>query len=283
MEWFRWVTVHPMLVHFTIGTLPIMVLAYAMAKAKGSERWTFAGDAVLAVTALATLATVGFGLVSFLSIDWPGGLSTWKWLHLGLGVGAGALLLGFAAFRIRARRQQAPSGAGTLAAAVLVALLLVANGWVGGEVLVYRSGIAVRAAGNGALAPSTTASDEGDPSDLMDAMGRLRGRWAAIQAEVATMVVQAPSKARFDRVVGEARAMAETALWLEELGDQSAAGANESRGESKEQRVAAMSKELSSDVRDVVAAANQEDLTGLAGAAGKLTEKCAKCHGELRW
>jgi uncharacterized membrane protein len=41
----RLVTVHPFLVHFSIGILPVMVLGYAAAVWFKSERWSFVGDA----------------------------------------------------------------------------------------------------------------------------------------------------------------------------------------------------------------------------------------------
>lgn len=40
MEIIRLVTVHPMLVHFTLGGLPLIILAYAVAARRQSARWT---------------------------------------------------------------------------------------------------------------------------------------------------------------------------------------------------------------------------------------------------
>jgi hypothetical protein len=57
----RLVTVHPFLVHFTIGIVPVMVLAYAAAVWLKSERWSFTGDAATVVCAGISLLTTSFG------------------------------------------------------------------------------------------------------------------------------------------------------------------------------------------------------------------------------
>ena len=60
----RLATVHPLLAHFTIGGLPLILIAYALSVWRRSPAWTLVGDAALVVTAALTLGTGAFGLVS---------------------------------------------------------------------------------------------------------------------------------------------------------------------------------------------------------------------------
>src|SRR5579883_555912 len=92
----RLVTVHPSLVHFTIGALPLLLLAYAVAAWRRSERWTFVGDVTLFVTAVLTLLVAAFGLVASFVMAWPADVGTWRWIHLAVGAGVTAALLVFA-------------------------------------------------------------------------------------------------------------------------------------------------------------------------------------------
>src|SRR5690242_2598041 len=92
----RVVTVHPALVHFTIGALPIFALAYLVAAARKSERYSLVGDVALVIGASLTVAAAAFGLAAFLLVGWPGGFERWRWLHLGLGVAVTVLWIGFA-------------------------------------------------------------------------------------------------------------------------------------------------------------------------------------------
>ena len=82
----RLVTVHPVLTHFTIGGLPLIVIAYGIAVWGRWPAWTRVGDAALVVTAVLTLFTLAFGLVSNFVLPWPGGIAIWRWVHLGFGV-----------------------------------------------------------------------------------------------------------------------------------------------------------------------------------------------------
>lgn len=69
MELFRLVTVHPALVHFAIGTIPVILLGYAVGWGRRSASWTLVGDVALVATALLTLIAAGFGLVSFFVVE----------------------------------------------------------------------------------------------------------------------------------------------------------------------------------------------------------------------
>lgn len=219
MSFVRLVTIHPILVHATIGAIPLLVVTYWIAAVRRSERWTFAADVVLAVTAVLTIFTAGFGLISFFAVDWPGGLQPWSALHLAFGAVTTAGLLAFAGYRWARRRRSQVSGRPALYAALGVAAVAGFTGWIGGEVLVYRSGVAVEAAGGGALAPTLgepTNTQPVRPAGIMDAMAQLRGSWAAVTTDVARMVVEEPTDARFDRIARHTEHMRRLAHWLAE-------------------------------------------------------------------
>ena len=200
----RLATVHPLLAHFTLGGLPLIVVAYAMAAWRRSPSWTLIGDAALGLTAALTLATGIFGLVSNAVVPWPGGIERWRWLHLGGGVATTLLLLLFALVRLVRGQRERATGAATLAVALAVCGVAGATGWIGGEVLVFHAGMAVRAAGDGALAPSLSAATP-HPRDFLDAMRGARAAWGGVQTRLAFMLVQRPSDDDFARVGIEAQ------------------------------------------------------------------------------
>lgn len=293
MDVIRLLTVHPALVHFTIGTLPVIVLAYAVARWRSSAAWTFAADVTLFVTAALTLLTSAFGLIAFLMVDWPGGLGLWRWLHFGLGVASTVLLVGFALWRAYARRRSQRTGGGTALASAGVALVVLAAGWVGGEALVFHGGIAVKAAGNGALAPPTV-QDSGTPENLHDAMHHLRAHWAAIELAVAGMVVERPSDEAFDDIARHARVLESTATWLSSYDEHAPEHAHEhepvaqlggaaATSMSFNEKIASMSPMLESRAGALREAAHARDLPAVATEAGELTKLCASCHDQLRW
>lgn len=302
--WPRLVSVHPILVHVTLGVLPVVVLAYAVAAARRSAAWSFAGDVALWVGASVTLATAAFGLVSNAVLDWPGGLGTWRWWHLGLAAGTSALLLGLAAARAIAFRRGGIAGARALAASAAIALLYVATGWIGGEILVYRSGMAVEAAARGALAPPLGVP-EGAPEDLHEAMERLRGAWSVATFGAAGMVVDRPDPAAFDRIASSAADLQDLARWLhregaeaiarERHGEEAEAGRpHAAPAEGGERRTAGDAGDLAAHAREearalhdhataLEQAARERDLPGVSEALGRLTRTCAHCHEDVRW
>lgn len=274
----RLVTVHPILTHFTIGVIPILVLAYAMAYLRRSEKWTFAGDATLVLTALITVVTAGFGLVSFFVLEWPGGLGTWRWLHLGFGAGTAALFAAFAIARLVGRRRRGPlSGAGALLSAAGLALVVTFTGWLGGEVLVYRAGMAVTAAGDGALAPPITGTGEEPPASVEAAMHRLRGHWGATHGALAHMIAEEPAPESFERIARHADEMARVAEWTVG-GGEGRAGAGQSQSQ-----LAPMAGLLSDQARSLAEAARAQDIVQVTSAAGKVSSTCAGCHKQFRW
>ncbi len=212
-------TVHPLLVHCTVGALPLLLIAYGVAFFQRSARWTFVGDVVLIVTAALTLFTTAFGLVSNALVQWPGGLGTWRYLHLGLGIASTVLLVGFAIGRLVARRREQleHTAGGAFLLAILTTLLVGSAGWIGGEVLVYHAGMAVRAAGDGALAPPVLR-EQSNPKDLMDGMGRIRASFASADVTLAMMMVHHPSHAGFRRVATNAQDLGQLALWMKRAG-----------------------------------------------------------------
>ena len=269
----RLATVHPALAHFTVGGLPLIVIAYAIAVWRRSPAWTLVGDAALVVTAALTLATLAFGLVSNAVVPWPGGIEAWRWIHLGFGIGTTVLLVGLAALRLAFRSPDRAAPAGVLVAALVVAAVAGFTGWVGGEVLVFHSGMAVRAAGDGALAPpvrDTTAK----PKDFLDAMRQVRARWGAINARLAWMLVQHPRDEDFAQIEHDARRMEELTGAMADFG---------AHRPKVGDTLASMAQTLGGDADDIAEAAKKKSLQDLAHAIGETSGHCADCHEETRW
>lgn len=302
----RLVTVHPALTHVTVGMLPILVVAYAVAAATRSAKWTFAGDLALAIATLFTVATFAFGLVSNAMLFWPGGLGSWRWVHLALGAIGTAILLLLSA--VRWRRRRLPAGTGFATAVVLCALAIAVNGWVGGEVLVYHAGMAVKGGALGADAPPLASTDP--PRDFMDAMGGLRAHLAAISDDVTVMVVKRPQLARFLDAKKNAIALGKLALWLDEhphaLEEQDRRGRrvdknvpspvaghekDDQRGEARDDEGATSSEIeianyaafLEEAAEKIARAADAKDLQALAVELGRTQASCAGCHESQRW
>jgi hypothetical protein len=268
----RWATVHPALAHFTIGGLPLIVIAYTVAMWRRSPAWTLVGDAALVVTAALTLATGVFGLVSNAIVSWPGGIERWRWLHLGFGVATTLSLALFATARL-VLRGAANSGRGAVAAALLVAGLAGFTGWIGGEVLVFHAGMAVRGAGDGALAPPV-ADTHKRPRDFLDAMRQARAAWASIQTRLAWMLVQHPRAEEFARIIVDAQRMQEVSRVMAEEGAKSSRSADV---------LVSMSQTLAGDAADIEEAARKRNLQDLAKAIGEASGHCADCHEQVRW
>jgi hypothetical protein len=293
IEVVRLMTVHPALVHFTIGALPVIVLGYAIAARRQSERWTFAADVALVITALLTVATAAFGLVSNAVVPWPGGLALWRWLHLGFGAASTVFLLGFAAVRLWRRRRVQTSGRQTVLYAVAMALIIVFTGWIGGEVLVFRAGMAVRAAGDGALAPPAVRPKT--PKNLEDAMGRLRAAWAASESTTSAMIVQEPSDRDFATIERSAAEMTTLTRWIAREGPawmSNASQPSEHRGDEDDhaqrpmtvgEHLTLMAHDLEEKTVALERAAHARDLTRTAQLVGDVQAGCADCHLELRW
>jgi uncharacterized membrane protein len=266
-------TIHPALVHFTIGGLPLMVIAYAIAVRRRSPAWTLVGDAALVVTAALTIASGASGLLSNAVVPWPGGIELWRWLHLGLGVATTVLLLLFAVLRLKLRRGDVAARPAVLMMAVVVAVIAGATGWVGGEVLVFHSGMAVRAAAEGALAPPVLDS-AAKPRDFLDAMRQVRAAWASVNGRLAWMLVQHPRDADFARIGDDAKRMRELTSYMADVGAK-APGAGDT--------IASMAQTLGGDAADIEDAASKKSLQDLARAVGEASAHCADCHEQVRW
>jgi uncharacterized membrane protein len=281
----RATTVHPALVHFTLGVVPVFLVAYAIASARRSPRWTFAGDVAVWIGAALTPATVASGLVSNALVSWPSGMQVWRWLHLGLAVASAALYLALAVARLRALHREAVASRGTVASALALALLLGATGWIGGEVLVFHSGIAVAAAAHGALAPPMSRV-EATPADLHDAMGRLRASWAEAQTTFARMLVQRPSAEGYARIAIAARDLALVASWLETQGPEAIVRQAHAPGVPALElhgAVAEMAAFLGERARELEQAARDERWSSVTRALEGVTRSCAGCHQAARW
>lgn len=269
----RLLTVHPALVHVSLGVAPVLLVAYALAAWRRSTSWAFAADAVLFVSLPFTLLAFAFGLVSNAIAPWPGGLGGWRLAHLVLGALTAALHLGLAAFRAAQRRRSVPAGRGALGGAVLLAAVVGATGWVGGEVLVFHAGMGVRGAADGALAPTLGAHP---PADLRDAMGQLRGAWADAQVSLAAMIVQHPSPAGFERIARDAARLEALSGWL---------GAHPPGGLSEEDAgsLRFMAGVLAQRAGSLGGAAGKASLPLCAKHLASVSASCAGCHTQLRW
>jgi uncharacterized membrane protein len=275
----RATTVHPAVVHFTLGVVPVIVVAYAVSALRRSERWSFAGDAALWIGAVFAVATVASGLVANALVPWPGGLETWRWLHVAGGAAGALLLVALAAARLRAFRRGAIAGRGALATAVVLAVVLGATGWVGGEVLVFHSGVAVAAAGHGALAPTIVRRRQ-PPADLEDAMGRLRGAWAEATTTHHRMLVGRPTPEGYARIAAAAGELVPLARWLELEGPREAA-------EHGGPDAAAATEFLAGQLRERAGALERAAAEGrwseVSRGIGAVTSACAACHETTRW
>jgi len=269
----RLATIHPALTHFTIGGLPLIVIAYAIAVWRRSPAWTLVGDAALVVTAALTLGTGIFGLVSNAVVPWPGGIETWRWIHLGFGVATTTLLAALAALRLVFRRADTPISPALLGCVVIVASVALFTGWVGGEVLVFHSGMAVRAAGDGALAPPVFDSTK-RPKDFLGAMRQVRAAWGAINTRLAWMLVQHPRDEDFARIEHDARRMEELTKVMADEG---------AKNEKAADVLASMSQTLGGDADDLAEAAKKKSLQDIAHALGQMSGHCADCHEQVRW
>jgi hypothetical protein len=259
----RLYTLHPLFAHFTVGGTAIFVLCYLGGLRARSSAWTFAGDAVLWITTVFTLATLAFGFVSG-TMPWPGGLERWKAIHLWLASGATAALVLLALVRLRARQRN--GGLSPLLALFMLASAgaIAVTGWIGGEVLVFHSGMAVRAAGEGALAPPVT--DRQTARNFLDAMREARAAWGGVNAELAWMLVQRPADDRWAHIEADGARMKLFAQLM-----------------AKEPEMSERSIELADDADKIVAAARKKRLTDLSLAVGEASATCARCHEEERW
>jgi hypothetical protein len=264
----RLTTIHPALAHLTLGGLPIAAAAYVVAAWRRSAAWRFTADATLGLTTLATVATAAFGLVANAKVAWPAGLETWRWLHLGAGAATTLALICLLLARLLRRLAGATVGTGTALVALGVAALASATGWIGGEVLVFHSGVAVRAAADGALAPPI--AEAARARDFRSAMRAVRGAWAAMETELAWMLVHRPEDARFDAIAHQSqRIRTLAAIMGEHTGGDVA--------------VAARAQTLATDADDLTDAARRRSLGDVAKGLGELGATCVNCHVETRW
>lgn len=272
----RWVTIHPALVHLPLGVLPLAVLAYVVGASLRSREWTFAGDVALVVGALGTAAAGVFGIVSWLVLPWPGGLDPWRWVHLGTGVASVTLVLIAVVVRL-ARRRTRPVVEGVFAGAVTaIAALALFTGWVGGEVLVFHGGMAVKAAGSGALAPAMT-SREVTPASLLSSMAHIRGSWAAANATFASAIVERPRPETFETIARDAQRLQSLGQWVMER------GAKEVKDADEAEDIREMAGDFIGHARDLENAARTQDIAVVAERLGTLQADCAACHEHTRW
>jgi uncharacterized membrane protein len=277
IELLRLVTIHPALVHFALGGLPIILVSYLLARWRRSERWSFVGDVATVVTAAAAAASLASGLLSNALVPWPGGLETWRAIHLAGGVASAVALVTLAVGRLWARRRHPVSGNAAAAGALVAAMVAGFTGWVGGDVLVFHSGMAVKAAALGASAPPTSTRRR-PPRDLLEAMRQIRGSWAVTNVLVTAMIVEEPSDRDFDVIADQSRHIEELAAWVARTAP---SGARD-RGKQGDSHLAQMAKELGARALVVESSGRQRDLAATARAVGAMEAVCAGCHDTRR-
>jgi uncharacterized membrane protein len=282
----RLAMIHPALVHLPLGVIPFMLLAYVVAAARRSPAWEFTADVALLFSAIVTTIAGAFGYVSYLRLSWPGGLEPWPLVHLVLGTTTTVAVWLLAVFRWRAvRRERGTAQAskpalGWSLGALMVTLLALATGYIGGEVLVFHAGMAVKASGSGALAPPLSLS-EVSPTSVHEVMARLRPLWARDVAGVSRAVVYRPDAIDFASVSKDAAQIGRLARWLSDWGNRPDQSSSD-RGE-KHRALAREASKLEQSAQQLARAAQREELTAVIAAVGEVTQRCAECHAEHRW
>ena len=286
----RITTLHPAVVHLPLGILPWIVVAYALAAAKRSERWMFVADASLIFLVVTALASGALGYLAFFTLSWPGGLGPWPIVHLILGTATtlGALVLG--ALRLRSVRSAArqggmprnlrPIATRWMLSSLALTVLGLSTGYIGGEVLVFHAGMAVKATGNGALAPPLERSDDA-PGSLMETMHRLRPLWASSVTLTARAVVERPQAIDFATLADNARRMQKLARWLQDWGGRS--GGGEHAEHHDRARIAQLAAAFGESAEQLEHSAKRTDLQGSIEALGGVSVACAHCHQDQRW
>lgn len=277
IEFLRLETVHAALVHFTIGSLPLIFISHLIGWWRRSAQFTFAGDVALVFGAMSALASVASGIVAFLILDWPHGLDRFAWIHIAFGGTTAATLVAFATARLLVRRAHVVTGWRSALTGCVVMVLGIATGWVGGEVLVFHAGMAVKGAAGGALAPPITTSNQ-PPASIPESMGRLRSHWAAVDVASAEMMVRRPTPQLFRSILTSAREIQRLAEWVADDGAEQWGAAG-----GAPRQLASMAELLAARANNVASAAAEENPILLARTLGDLEAACTGCHATLRW
>jgi uncharacterized membrane protein len=291
MSLLRLVTIHPLLVHATLGLIPLLLLMYWLAAAKSSERWTLVGDITLALCTAITLLTFAFGLVSNFTLNWPGGLGRWRWLHLIGGAVTLVTLAALAVARFSARRRgRLTTGLGVAGFSTVIAAVAAYTGWIGGELLVYHAGMAVEAAADGSFAPPVPKGVEGNPKGLSDGMGVIRASWAEMETSLAYVLVHHPDDAHWNRIGVASRRLEGLAAWLEtpavteSIDEDTPDERRQPAGsEGQKARFIRFASDLEHAANSVRRAADKRDIEATGHAVGDTQSVCVGCHAALRW
>jgi uncharacterized membrane protein len=291
MSVLRLVTVHPALVHSTLGLIPLFLLMYWLAAARSSERWTLVGDITLVFCAAVTFLTFAFGLISNFALNWPGGLHRWRWLHLLGGALTLVTLLALAVARLRARRRgRVTTGLGVAGFSAVIAVVAAYTGWIGGEILVYHAGMAVEAAADGSLAPPVSKGVEGNPNGLMDGMHAIRASWAEMETSLAYVLVHHPADANWNRMSVASRRLEGLAAWLatpavvQSIDPHSPEVARRAVGSDEQKaKFVQFSSDLEHAANSVRLALDRRDLEAASREVGATQSACVGCHAALRW
>jgi len=296
-EFARLTTLHPALVHLPLGAIPLATIAYVMATLKRSERWLFVGDVALGFSGVAIAVAAAFGFVAYFRLDWPGGLGPWPLVHLVLGVvtTVSVWLLIAARWRnqrwLKQRAIESPrlskpfASAGTAwnwaLASVGISLLAAFTGYIGGEILVFHGGMAVKAGASGTLSPPLAAKER-PPKTLNDAMQHLRALWASSVGTTSQATAERPKSSDFARVAQDARDIQRLSRWIVDWAHNPSASST-AKPNKPDLEMEQLAKALQDQAVRLEQAATQHKLGDTLDALGATSRACADCHEQKRW
>ena len=298
-EFARLTTLHPALVHLPLGAIPLATLAYVMASLKRSERWLFVGDVALSFAGVGITLAAAFGFVAYFRLDWPGGLGPWPLVHLVLGTVTTISVWLLLAARWRTHRWLKERATATQSltqpftrtatawhwalASIGISLLAAFTGYIGGEILVFHGGMAVKAGANGTLSPPLAAKEQ-SPATLNDAMQRLRALWASSVATTSRATAERPEDADFARVAEDARRIQRLSRWLVDWAHTPAPkSAGKPSKPEPDAEMEQLAKALQTEAGHLEQAAIRHNLPDTLDALGATSRACAECHDKKRW
>lgn len=281
-------TLHPALVHLPLGIIPLCLLAYFVAASMGAARggrWVFVGDVALASAVVVTTLSAAAGYLAYFRLQWPGALDPWPLVHLVLGTSTTVGIWLIAGFRYRALKRSSSEARVSSARAQRWSLPLsmtgitvaaLATGYIGGEVLVFHGGMAVKAGAQGMLAPPLRV-DHRSPDSLHDAMHKMRGLWASSVAVSTRALTETPAAEHFRQIADDAEGLQKLTRWVIDWAHQPKPDAQHHADLDR------LAQEMEDQALKLEQAATQADLPATLDALGKVSAACASCHVQARW
>ncbi|HZF38363.1 MAG TPA: DUF2231 domain-containing protein [Blastocatellia bacterium] len=131
--------VHPILIVFPLGLFATAVVFDAIGWATGNGKWLEASFRIIAAGIIGGMISALFGLIDFQAIPWS---TRAKRIGIWHGLGNVAVILLFGASWLTRWTRPSDPGALPVMLSLTGALLMLATGWLGGE-LVERLGVGV--------------------------------------------------------------------------------------------------------------------------------------------